>query len=130
MAETSAETPEQRYRRVPDREPLEVLPGGLVLVRSMKREPISSKNLTRAKLLARTNKRRGSKFLPDWTLTRYVEWSRATIAKLGWTSQTGMASHEIAFDSPIGISHGEYVSTIRLVSDGRYVHAYPVRLNE
>ena len=130
MAENSSASREQRYRGVRDRETLEILPGGLEIVRSIKHEPISLARTSKRKLLAKTDKHAGSKFLPQWTLWRYVHWTAAQVAQLGWTRETGIASYDVLMDEVIGVSHGQYVRTIRIVSDGRYVHAYPVREHE
>jgi hypothetical protein len=116
---------EERYRGVRDGEALEVLANGLVLIRRKKHEPISLTGLTRQEIVEATSKRSGSKFLDDWTLTRYVQWLRRQIDLLDWTQDTGPTTTVVHFDVQIGISRGIYARKVRLRSDGRYVHAYP-----
>jgi hypothetical protein len=115
-----------RYRRVEDRAPLEVLVSGLIVVRCIKHEPIATGKVPRATLRTMTDKLRGSKFAREWSLVPYVDWLTNMIQSLGWDHRTGHASHEVEFPSPVGVSNGKPVYRIRIVSDGRYVHSYPV----
>lgn len=105
---------------VPDGGELARLANGLVIVRRKKHEPI---DFDHAGDLARlTDKRNGSKFLPEWTLQGYVEWLSAAAESMAHTPQT----LTISFGREVGYSNGKKVDKIRIVSDGRYVHAYPV----
>lgn len=117
---------EAELRSVRDREPLRTLPGGLVIVRCMKHEPCDLSQLSREQLRQRTSKVYGSKFTAEWTLDRYAQWITDRVVQLGWTLQTGPAEDDLHSDRPVGVSAGNLVHTIHLVSDGRYLHAYPV----
>lgn len=116
---------EEIFRRVRDGEPLRSLASGLVIIRRRKHEPVDFSGLTKDDIVSRTSKRSGSKFLIDWTLTRYVAWIEAEINILGWTDDTGPATAVVQFTERVGISRGSHVKRVRLRSDGRNVHAYP-----
>lgn len=96
------------------------LENGLVLVRRRKHEPIDFESAD--DLAKQTDKRSGSKFLPDWTLQAYVEWLAEEARRLPREPQ----SRTIVMDRAVGYSNGRKVDKIRIVSDGHYVHAYPV----
>lgn len=131
MAETRGHSESEaeraaRYRRVRDRDALEILENDLVIIRAKKHEPMDFSGLPPRKIADITGKEFGSKFHPQWTLVRYVDWIRAEVERLRWTRVSGRITNDFRFSGPIGTSRGEEVSTIRLVSDGHYVHAYPV----
>ena len=110
---------------VPDGETLRRLPSGLQIVRRQKHEPIDFESLTRNERVRLTDKRFGSKFLQDWGIVRLTNWIADEIDAQKWTAGD-THSVDIAFDRPVGIVGGEEASTIRIISDGRYVHAFPV----
>ncbi|MGD0770216.1 MAG: hypothetical protein ABSB42_18695 [Tepidisphaeraceae bacterium] len=117
---------QELLRSVLDGLPLKVLAGGLVIVRRKKHEPIDLAGLTAEKIVERTSKRSGSKFTARWDLMRYANWIEARTGELHWTAKTGPVAMDTPFDEVVGISRGKEVYTIRLVSDGRHLHAYPV----
>jgi hypothetical protein len=117
---------ESRYRKVRDREPLETLPDGLHIVRAMKHEAVDLSGLTRAELIARTDKRSGSKFTAAWSLLDYVDWIRTVVTVLRWGPTTGRAKHTFRLAEVVGVCKGEAVRTIEVVFDGQNLHAYPV----
>lgn len=116
---------EQRYRRIQEPGPLEILPNGLEIIRRRKHEPIEFDGLSRQQMKFLTDKVHGSKFAGNWLLVDYVDWVAHAIGVLGWTPATGPADHGFAEGRIVGICKGEPVHTIRIVSDGRNVHAYP-----
>jgi hypothetical protein len=110
---------------VRDGETLRRLSSGLEIVRRRKHEPIDFEGLTRNERLRLTDKRFGSKFLPDWGIVRLTDWIADEIDTRKWTARTPL-SVDVGLDRPVGIASGEETSTIRIMSDGRYVHAFPV----
>ena len=115
--------------RMPDGHRLRVLPGGLTIVRYVKHEwtPSLDEALPR-RLVRATDKINGSKFLPAWTLDRVVDWMADQIQRAGWTLQPGARyKMDVRLMEPVGLAAGRLVHTIRIVSDGRYAHAYPVQ---
>jgi hypothetical protein len=124
---TSGASREQACRRVGDRETLELLPSGLEIVRCRKHEAISFAGMSRQEISRRTDKRAGSKFTAAWSLARYVDWLAEQLSLLGWDADTGPADQDVVLPEVVGVSNGQAVSTIHIVSDGRYVHAYPAR---
>ncbi len=124
MGEAEANLPES-LRRVSDGHPLKILANGLVIIRRKKHEPIDMTGLSRQDIVDWTSKRSGSKFSSDWTLVRCVQWIEDQVTALGWTPETGPVTTTVVFEQTVGISAGKNACTIRLRSDGRYVHAYP-----
>lgn len=116
---------EENLRAVPDGESLRTLANGLAIVRRMKHEPVDMTGLSRQEIVDRSSKRSGSKFSSDWNLARYMEWIETQIEELEWTAESGPVTATVVFEEIVGISGGKNVRTIRLRSDGRYVHAYP-----
>jgi hypothetical protein len=114
------------YRNAPDGSQLKALTGGLIIVRRMKHESIDLNGLKPEQILHRTSKRSGSKFAPNWDLKHYVNWIETMVLKLGWTVKTGPIEQDTKFNHAVGIYRGRKMYTIRLASDGRYLHAYPV----
>jgi hypothetical protein len=115
--------------RVPDGHPLLVLPGGLTIVRYIKHEwNPNLEKLSASALAGRTDKIYGSKFLPVWGLERLVAWMADQIYREGWIIQPGARYKlDVRLDEYVGLAKGVKVHTIRIVSDGRYAHAYPIQ---
>lgn len=110
---------------VPDAGILKKLESGLEIIRRRKHEPIELSKLTRDDLIRLTGKRFGSKFLPDWTIVRLTAWTAEVVESHGW--KTGaMQQLEVVLPESVGIVNGERVSTIRIICDGRHVHAFPI----
>ena len=114
------------YRGVRDGAQLKALANGLIVVRRKKHEAIDLSGLAAMELVKRSSKVSGSKFAADWNLKRCVDWIEKQTVELGWTSESGAKTEDVSFEEAVGISRGKKVYTIRLVSDGRHVHAYPV----
>jgi len=109
----------------PDGATLRHLASGLEIVRRRKHEPVDLSGLTRDQLRQNTDKRAGSKFTSDWSLEKLVVWVGEQVERLGWAPGTARSS-DITLDSPVGHFVGKESRTIRIISDGRYVHAFPV----
>jgi hypothetical protein len=114
--------------RVPDGGVLRTLPTGLEIIRRKKHEWSDSlRKLSPKKLKQRTGKVWGSKFLDFWTLESLVDRIESEVTEAHWT----MASQDpnpldVVDVHEIGLANGIRVRTIRIVCDGRYVHAYPI----
>jgi hypothetical protein len=110
---------------VRDGETLQKLDKGLEIVRRKKHEWMPSlETLPQDTLIRRTGKVWGSKFYRDWTLPALVTFIRTAIDE-GWTLQPGQASEtDRLFDYNIGLVAG-IATKIKVICDGRYVHAYP-----
>lgn len=128
MGEEASESPsgKELFRGVSEGSHLKVLANGLIVIRRKKHEPIDLEGLPIEKIVARTSKVSGSKFASHRDLASYVNWIEARTLELGWTWQTGAAPVDTPFEEAVGISRGKKVYTIRLVKDGRYLHAYPM----
>lgn len=115
--------------KVPEGMPLRVLHGGLSIIRYLKHEWIPGlEKLPPERLARRTDKVNGSKFLAEWNLDCLVPWMEGQIEQAGWTLQPGARyKMDVHLDAPVGLVLGEKVHTIRIVSDGRYAHAYPIK---
>ena len=127
MAKDTLQQREARYRKVRQPGVLERLPNGLMIVRRYKHEWDERLNgLTHRELAKETDHARGSKFLPKWTLSRYVSWLEKKVAELKWDSKTlaEIATFEEA--EGVGYSNAVLVNTIKIVIDSGFVHAYPV----
>jgi hypothetical protein len=114
------------FAGVPDGEPLTALPSGLVLLRRKKHEPIDFKGLTEEERARRTGKIQGSKFGPEWTLSRYVEWLSSVVDEQGWTFPPG--EHKrimLTFSEMVGLVRGKPSTTVCVEVRERYVHAWP-----
>lgn len=113
---------------VPDGGPLRRLGSGLEVLRRVKHEAVHVENLSRSALQRLTNKVQGSKFLESWPLPRVLGQTTMIVQEEGWVLEPGIRRQvRRHLDEPVGIVNGEVVSTICVVSDGRYVHAYPDR---
>jgi hypothetical protein len=114
---------------IPDGETLRVLPTGLEIIRREKHEwKRSLENLSPEQLTTKTSKRWGSKFYPDWTLPVIVNWIESTVLAEGWPLRPGVRSEtERVLDRDIGLVAGKATRRIKIVCDGRYVHAYPIQ---
>ncbi|MEE8169327.1 MAG: hypothetical protein V3T70_02155 [Phycisphaerae bacterium] len=110
---------------VPDGGTLRRLASGLEVVRRRKHEPIAHEQLQSAGLEHLTDKRHGSKFAPDWTLQRLTEWITSEIEARQWSIGTAQDA-DVHFKNPVGYFLGKSVKTIRIISDGRFVHAFPI----
>lgn len=65
--------------------------------------------------------------MAGWTLRVYVDWLVATLPTLGFQLRPGLRqTRDIRMVEVVGISEGTEVHTIRVETDGRNVHAYPV----
>jgi len=115
---------------VPDGEPLRVLDNGLVIIRRRKHEPTPDLlDLPPDQLRRRTDKRWGSKFSPDWhwPLPELVDWIEHQLIDHADHFTPGQRQQiDLVETQAIGFVAGRPTRTIRIVSDGRYVHAYPV----
>ena len=117
----------QDWAGLPDGAPICELPSGLVIVRYRKHDPLpEGMTLNRA----RPFRRRGddvSTFLPTWPLERVVRFIEQHVGELSWELEPGVNRRvEIPMNEPVGLVAGSNVHTIRISSDGRYLHAYPV----
>jgi hypothetical protein len=113
---------------IPDGGTLRKLENGLEIVRRRKHEWLPTLDGMQAdKLAERTGKTWGSKFYCDWTLPALVEWIKGIITEEGWTLRPGQSSQtDRVFNHDIGLAAGKPTPKIRVVCDGRYVHAYPI----
>jgi hypothetical protein len=109
-----------------DGETIRRLPSGLEIVRRRKHEAIDFSSLSTADLKRLTGKTYGSKFSASWSLERVVELIAERVAADGWSTDTGPARVVVEMNDTVGYSNGKAVAAICIVSDGRYVHAYPV----
>jgi hypothetical protein len=120
---------EANFARMPDGAVLRTLESGLQIVRRKKhewRDALAS--MTLEKLRMSTNKVHGSKFLPAWDLTRLVAWIEVQARAANWTGELQEPNPIVVrLGEIVGIAGGERVHTIRVVCDGRYIHAYPVK---
>ncbi len=114
--------------RIPDGGVLRTLPTGLEVIRRKKHEWSDSlRKLPPKKLKQRTGKVWGSKFLDFWTLESLVDRIESEITEAHWTMAAQDPNPLDVVDvHEIGLANGIRVHTIRVVCDGRYVHAYPI----
>ncbi|MDB5323799.1 MAG: hypothetical protein JWN40_5430 [Phycisphaerales bacterium] len=114
--------------RVADGGVLRALENGLQIIRRKKHEwsePLSK--LNPKKLKERTGKVWGSKFLAFWTLESLVDRIESEVILAGWTSKAQSPNPLDVVDTrEIGLAKGHKVHTIRIVCDGRHIHAYPI----
>jgi hypothetical protein len=111
-----------------DGETLRTLKSGLEIVRREKHEwrPLLDK-LPPEKLVKRTGKVWGSKFYADWTLPALTNWIESVVLEETWILQPGHAFETDRFlNRNIGLVAGVPTRKIKVVCDGRYVHAYPI----
>ncbi|HEY3245234.1 MAG TPA: hypothetical protein VGM03_17975 [Phycisphaerae bacterium] len=94
----------QDLSAIPNREPLRRLASGLEIARARKHEPIDFSRLNRNQIERLTDKRFGSKFLPEWTLERLTDWIQEQVELQHWTPQSGRASiSTLRFQNPWAI---------------------------
>lgn len=107
---------------------LRKLDTGLEIVRRQKHEWQSSLDgLPRNKLVERTGKIWGSKFYSEWTLPVLAAWIAGVVQEEGWTLRPGQPIEvDRLVNRNIGLVASEPTPRIRVVCDGRYIHAYPV----
>ncbi len=112
----------------PDAGTLRVTAGGLSIMRRRKHEHGAQLGpVSRAKAARRTGKVVGSKFNEHWPLVRIVNFIEDQVGALGWHYPPNLKqSVELRQAQAVGVSDGEIVHTVRIVREGRYVHAYPV----
>ena len=80
------------------------------------------------KLALRTNKKWGSKFLPEWSVPQICDWIEEQVNAAGWTLTIQEPNPlDIHFTQDVGLVEGKRVRTIQIRSDGRNVHAYPIK---
>ena len=117
-----------RFARARDGEVLRTLANGVKIIRRLKHEWSKSLDPSdRAEFQRQTGPTQGSKFLPSWTLQRYVSWLESMLAELNWqvdSPRDGEA--KIRETAAVGYSNGVLVNTIKIVIDSGFVHAYPV----
>ncbi len=114
--------------RVPDGGVLRTVDSGLQIIRRKKHEWHESlSKLNPKKLKERTGKVWGSKFLAFWTLESFVDQIEAEVILAGWTPAAQLPNPlDVIATHEIGLANGCKVHTIRIVCDGRYIHAYPI----
>jgi len=118
---------DSKLRSVRDGGVLHELPNGIQVVRRKKHEPIDMAQLTKGELARRTDKRNGSKFLPEISLKRIVEMTCQVLIEKG--AEVGAnIPYNRAFDHPIGYSNGRPVKGLWVSrsNKGKLAHAYPV----
>jgi hypothetical protein len=120
---------QQRLSRVIDGGVLKTLPNGIKLIRRKTHEWVKSLDpKDRANFERKTNPFFGSKFLPRWSLPRYVVWLERKMAELKWSAAAPKDDAAIFKEPmPVGYSKGKLVHTIEVVIDNGFVHAYPVQ---
>ena len=109
-----------------DGETIRELPSGLEIVRRRKHEAIKLAGLSAESLRRLTNKTFGSKFIASWNVERVVAFVAERVLAEGWSSETGQISLVVEMNETVGYVNGRTVTAIKIVSDGRYIHAYPV----
>ena len=118
----------RRFARARDGEVLRTLANGVKIIRRLKHEWSKSLDPSdREEFQRQTGPTRGSKFLPGWTLQRYVSWLASKLTELNWqvdSPRDGEAT--IRETAAVGYSNGVLVNTIKIVIDSGFVHAYPV----
>jgi len=119
---------EEDITRIPDGGVLRTLPSGLQIVRRRKHEWFPAlATFDPMRLKDRTGKKWGSKFLPAWTLIVLTDWIAMRVTETNWTTDIQEPEPlDTSFGEPIGLANGVGVHTIRIVCDGRYIHAYPI----
>ncbi|MBA3273501.1 MAG: hypothetical protein H0T11_06465 [Chthoniobacterales bacterium] len=119
---------ESDYRTVPNGGVLATLNNGLVIVRRWKHEWTPMVETLAGEVFTRyTDRKSGSKFNRQWTLSRYVDWLQDQVEALDWTDQSSPQDHTVEMNQPVGYSKGEPVTKIRIELSSRSVHAYPVK---
>ena len=103
------------------------MPNGIKILRRKKHEPIDMAQLTKGEQERQTDKRNGSKFLPETSLKRIVEMTCQVLIEKGAEVGANIPYNKV-FDHPIGYSNGCPVKGLRVSrsNKGRLAHAYPV----
>ncbi len=116
------------FHAIADGGTLRVLDCGLEIVRREKHEwRAELEKLSRGTLAVRTGKIWGSKFYPHWPRTILVTWIARVVKEEAWELKPGTSMQaERVLDKPAGLVAGDITHRIRVVCDGRYIHAYPV----
>lgn len=117
-------SPQDLYA-VPDGQTLGTLATGIEIVRRRKHEPISLDGLDQGQLAAHTGKKSGSKFLSGTTLEQIVRYTEEILTENGAALNTS-GTYTKTFADSVGIAGGVRVTTIKVLCDGRYAHAFPV----
>ena len=119
---------EQDLNRVADGGTLRTLASGLEIIRREKHEwSANLDKLPPKKLAERSGKVWGSKFLAFWTLEALVNRIETAVTVVGWTTAAQDPNPiDIEDEREIGLVSGRKVHTMRIVCDGRYIHAYPI----
>jgi hypothetical protein len=105
---------------------IRVLAPGLEIVRRMKHEPMDLSKYSEKQRKKLTDKIRGSKFNSWWTTERVADFIAGQAQANGWSATTGPFRLVINLRAMVGVAEGVQVASIRIDSDGRYLHAYPV----
>lgn len=108
---------------------LRVAENGLAILRRRKHEWSDAlRELPPDQFALKTGKKWGSKFSAAWTLDVLVDWIDAQVRLYGWTSEVQSPSPiDVRTVDVVGWCDGQPVRTIRIVCDGRYIHAYPIK---
>ena len=120
------EPDESQLRVVRDGRILHTLPNGIQIQRRMKHEPIRLEGLSKREIRRRTDKKHGSKFLPETTLRRIVEITREILEENEAVVGTNQCYDKV-YEEAVGISNGRRVRGVRVrrSNQGRLAHAYP-----
>jgi hypothetical protein len=121
------ELEERRLRSVGDGRVLHTLPNGIHILRRKKHEPIDLAGWSQEKVVNRTGKVMGSKFLPGTTLQRIVALAAEIIQENGVQPGTPDGRYAKIYGEPVGISQGRKVRAVRVVTSchSTEAHAYP-----
>ena len=113
----------------PDGGDLVTCAGGIVVIRRRKHEYVPGLDaLPHDQRVQRTGKVFGSKFAAGWTLTRITDETRRVVEREGWIkAPPAVRSATQTYDAAVGLVGGESVRTMKVVSDGRTAHGYPVK---
>ena len=118
---------DQDLQRPLDGETLRTLPSRLEILRRRKHELIDVSGYLLKELAQMTGKRHDRKFGVAWTLPVLTDWIAEQSTHANWVLQPGRPRHmDRKFNEVIGLVGGQQSHMIRIVSDGRYVHTYPI----
>jgi hypothetical protein len=117
-----------RSRPVADGGTLRTLASGLEIVRRIKHEwSADLDGLTPEQLAERTGGASGAKFLDFWTSESLANRIEAAVTVVGWTADGRDPDPlDLEDEREIGVVSGRRVHTMRVVCDGRHVHAFPI----
>jgi len=108
-------------------EPIRILASGLEIIRRRKHEYKDLSAFPPDDQARLTNKQNGSKFLASWNAERIADFIEEQVTALGWNRQTGRVTAIVKVDAVVGTADGKPVGAIKITSNGRYLHAYPVK---